>query len=155
MCTAITFQTSNHYFGRNLDYERSFGELVTITPRNYAFTFRRMAPLETHYAMIGMATISNHYPLYFDATNEYGLSMAGLNFPISAKYFPEMCNKDNIAPFELIPWVLGCCKTVAEACDKLQTVNLVDIPFSREYPLTPLHWILADSEKAVTIEQKE
>ena len=103
MCTAITYRTKDHYFGRNLDYEHGFQESVVITPRDYPFSFRRMAPMEQHYAMIGMAIVSGGYPLYFDATNEQGLSMAGLNFPLSAKYMTEVTGKDNVAPFELIP----------------------------------------------------
>ena len=41
MCTAITYQTKDFYFGRNMDYEFSYNETVTITPRNYPFTFRK------------------------------------------------------------------------------------------------------------------
>ncbi|WP_330399440.1 linear amide C-N hydrolase [Agathobacter ruminis] len=37
MCTAITYSTKDHYFGRNLDLEFSYREEVTITPRNYPF----------------------------------------------------------------------------------------------------------------------
>ena len=33
-----------------------------------------------------MATVVNDYPLYYDATNEFGISMAGLNFPGNADY---------------------------------------------------------------------
>ena len=153
MCTAVTYRTKDHYFGRNLDYEHGFGETVTITPREYVFHFRRLPPMEHHYAMIGMATVSGGYPLYFDATNEYGLSMAGLNFPHSAQYMPEDTGKDNIAAFELIPWLLGSCKTVSEAAGKLEHASLVNIPFSPEYPLSPLHWILADAEECVVVEQ--
>ena len=153
MCTAITYRSKDHYFGRNLDYEFGFHEAVTITPRNFIFHFRRLPPMEQHYAIIGMATVSREYPLYFDATNEFGLSMAGLNFPHSAVYFPEQSGKDNIAPFELIPWILGSCKTVSEAENKLENANLINIPFSPEYSLTPLHWIIADSECAITLEQ--
>lgn len=153
MCTAVTFSTKDHYFGRNLDYEHSYRESVTITPRNFIFHFRRMPPMEHHYAMIGMATVTAGYPLYYEATNEYGLSIAGLNFPHSAKYMPEKPGKDNVAPFELIPWILCNCRNVPEAEEKLANMNLVNIPFSQEYPLTPLHWILADQERALTIEQ--
>ena len=153
MCTAISYQTKDHYFGRNLDYEYGYQEAVTITPRDYIFHFRRLPPLEHHYAMIGMATVSQGYPLYYDATNEHGLSIAGLNFPLSAKYMPEDPKKDNVTPFELIPWLLGNCKTVEEAESKLQNANLVDIAFSKEYPLSPLHWFLADSSRSVVIEQ--
>ncbi len=110
MCTAATLTTSDHYFGRNLDLEVSFGEGVTITPRNFEFEFRRAEPLRTHHAMIGMATVADGYPLYYDATNEHGLSMAGLNFPENAVYFPEADGATNITPFEFIPWILGQCE---------------------------------------------
>ena len=153
MCTAITYQTKDHYFGRNLDYEHGFQEAVTITPRAYPFNFRRLPPIERHYAMIGMATVSDGYPLYFDATNEHGLSMAALNFPHSAQYMPDQTGKDNVAPFELIPWLLGSCKTALEAREKIEYLNLVDIPFSPEYPLSPLHWLLADATQTLVIEQ--
>ena len=54
MCTAITYQTKQLYFGRTLDYECSYGEQVTITPRNYPFDFRHAGPVHAHYAMIGI-----------------------------------------------------------------------------------------------------
>lgn len=155
MCTAVTYCTKDHYFGRNLDYEHSYQEAVTITPRDYIFHFRRLPPMEHHYAMIGMAMISDGYPLYYDGTNEFGLSIAGLNFPLSCKYMPQIQEKENVAPFELIPWLLGSCKTVNEAKNKLANVNLVNIPFSEEFPLTPLHWFLADRKYCVVIEQTE
>lgn len=40
MCTSITYSTRDHYFGRNFDYELSYKEVVTITPRNYKLFFR-------------------------------------------------------------------------------------------------------------------
>lgn len=155
MCTAVTYTTKDHYFGRNLDYEHSYQETVTITPRDFVFHFRRLPPMEKHYAMIGMATVSAGYPLYYDATNEYGLSIAALNFPFSAKYMPEFQGRDNVTPFELIPWLLGSCKNVYEAESKLSNTNIVNIPFSHEFPLSPLHWFLADRNRAVVIEQTE
>ncbi|WP_152602688.1 linear amide C-N hydrolase, partial [Limosilactobacillus mucosae] len=42
MCTAATYTAGDHYFGRNLDLELSYGEKVTITPRNFPLTFRKM-----------------------------------------------------------------------------------------------------------------
>ena len=42
MCTAATYKTNDFYFGRTLDYEFSYGDEVTITPRNYRFDFRHM-----------------------------------------------------------------------------------------------------------------
>ena len=152
MCTAVTYKTRDHYFGRNLDLEYSYMETVTVTPRNFVFDFRKMGKLETHYAMIGMAYVAGGYPLYYDATNEKGLSIAGLNFPDHADYKPECPGKDNVAPFELIPWILGQCATVAEAEKLLERINLLNENFSPELPLSPLHWILSDRERSITLE---
>ncbi len=152
MCTAATYHTSGHYFGRTLDYEVSYGEKVVITPRNYPFRFRHMGSLSRHYAIIGMATVAGDYPLYYDATNEKGLSMAGLNFPGNADYKPLTENRDNVATFELIPWLLGQCATVAEAKTYLARMNLANTPFSSRFPVSPLHWIIADRDCAITVE---
>ena len=64
MCTSITYYTKDHYFGRNLDLEYSYKETVTITPRNYEFKFREVEDIKSHYAMIGMAYVSDNFPLY-------------------------------------------------------------------------------------------
>lgn len=152
MCTAVTYHTKDHYFGRTLDLEYSYHETVTVTPRNYPFTFRTKGTVSSHYAIIGMATVANDYPLYYEAANEHGLAMAGLNFPGNAHYFAEIPDKDNIAPFEFIPWILGQCKDLEEAWVLLSKINLCDIHFSRELPLSPLHWIIADRSGAITVE---
>ncbi len=152
MCTAITFKTENAYFGRNLDIERSYNECVTITPRNFVLKLRMKDTIKKHYAIIGMATVVDNYPLYFDATNEFGLSMAGLNFPDNAIYFPPETDKDNITPFEFIPWILTQCKNLDEARVLLARINLCNINFSENLSLSPLHWIVADKYCAITVE---
>ena len=55
MCTALTYVTKDHYFGRNFDYDVSYKEVVTITPRNYQLKFRKVSEIDHHYAMIGIA----------------------------------------------------------------------------------------------------
>ena len=152
MCTSITFRTKDHYFGRNLDLEYSYNEMVTITPRNYAFKFRKMGEMKTHFAMIGMAYVVDDYPLYYDATNEKGLSIAGLNFPGNADYKPFVEQKDNVTPFELIPWILGQCATVSEAKTLLERISILNENFSDELPLSPLHWIISDKVRSITLE---
>lgn len=152
MCTAVTYRTRDHYFGRNLDYERTFGEEIVITPRHFPLVFRRLANLESHFAMIGMAHVARGCPLYYEATNERGLSMAGLNFPGNAVYHPGRPRMDNVTPYELIPWILGQCGCVGQARELLGRVNVLEEAFSAELPLTPLHWLLADQEEAVVVE---
>ena len=152
MCTAITYQTRQLYFGRTLDYECSYGEQVTITPRNYPFDFRHAGQMHSHYAMIGMAHVADGYPLYYDAVNEKGLCMAGLNFVGNAVYAQPEAGRTNIAQFELIPWLLGRCATAAQAREELSRLNLTGTPFSAALPAAQLHWLLADEKGALTVE---
>ena len=155
MCTAISVTVKDHYFGRNLDYEHTFGEKVTITPRNYPFVFRNGKEIKSHYAIIGMALPYDNYPLYFDATNETGLSIAGLNFPGNAKYMKNMQGRDNVASFEFVPWILTQCKNVSDAEKLIDTINITDEAFNSQMPPSPLHWIIADKEQAITVESVE
>ncbi len=152
MCTAASYQTKDFYFGRTLDYEFSYGDEVTITPRHYPFSFRTQSDIRTHYAILGMAHIAEGYPLYYDAINEKGLAIAGLNFVGNAVYHPMAEGKDNIAQFELIPWLLGQCATVREAEKLLERLNLLDTPFNAQLPVAQLHWIIADRERCITVE---
>ena len=152
MCTAATYKTKDFYFGRTLDYEFSYGDEITITPRNYIFEFRHMEKLSSHYAIIGMAHVAGDYPLYYDAVNEKGLGMAGLNFVGNAVYNVVENGKENVAQFEFIPWILGKCATVQEAKECLKKINLVKTPFSEMLPCAQLHWIIADKEEAITVE---
>lgn len=152
MCTAATYQTKDFYFGRTLDYEHSYEDEVTITPRNYVFQFRHMERMARHYAMIGVAYVVRNYPLYYDAINERGLGMAGLNFVGNAFYSGVEKGKDNIASFEMIPWILGQCASVKEAGILLGRMNVVNTPFSDELPPAQTHWIIADRYEAITVE---
>ena len=123
MCTAAFYKTNSAYFGRTLDYEFSYGDEVTLTPRNFPLPFREMGTLRSHYAILGMAHVSSGHPLYYDAMNEKGLGMAGLNFVGNACYGKSQPGKDNIAQFEFIVWILGQCATVREARELLARVN--------------------------------
>ena len=53
MCTAITYQTKDFYFGRTLDLDESYAEEVTITPRAFPLGFRDWGRLDRHHAIIG------------------------------------------------------------------------------------------------------
>ena len=152
MCTAISYQTNDHYFGRNLDLERGYGEGVVITPRRTPLPLRHLPTLDHHYAMIGMAAVVNDYPLYFEATNEMGLSMAGLNFPDNAVYQEPCEGYDNVASFELIPYLLGTCASVEEVRRTLKNLRVVHTHFSDGLPTSPLHWMIADTEETITLE---
>ena len=152
MCTAVNMTTAHHYFGRNLDLEYSYQEEVVVTPRSYPFRFRHAPASDSHYAMIGMATVMDGVPLYYEATNERGVSMAGLNFPGSADYKPMAEGKDNIAPFEFIPWVLSRCADMSEVRACLSRVSVLAERYNDSLPLQPLHWMISWQDESIVVE---
>ena len=153
MCMSASYRNGDeHYFGRNLDLEVSFGQQVVVAPRRYPFRFRAEGEMKEHPAMIGMALVADGYPLYFDAVNEHGLGAAGLNFPGEAVYRPRSPEGRNVTPFEFIPWVLGNCSDVEEARELIAGCTLIDEAFSEKLPLTPLHWMVADRDSAIVVE---
>lgn len=152
MCTAATYQTKDFYFGRTLDYDFSYGEEVAITPRNFPFHFRHQDRMDNHYAMIGVAHIAGNCPLYYEAVNEKGLGMAGLNFVGNAVYGKAQPGRDNVATFEFIPWILAQCATLTEARALLERISLTDTPFDEKLPPAQLHWMIADRSGAIVVE---
>ena len=155
MCTCIDFRSKDFYFGRNLDLEYNFGEKVVISPRDYLFELKNGSKLKTKYAIMGMATVVNSYPLYADAVNENGLCMAGLYFPGNAVYNKEIEQNINIASFELIPWVLGNFSKISELKKELNNLNIIDAKFNENLPAAQLHWMISDEDESIVLEQVE
>ena len=152
MCTAISYLANGHYFGRNLDVEFSYDESVVITPRRFPLPFRNGQKNDRHFSIIGMAHIEDGYALYYDATNEKGLSIAALSFPGEAHYHPQKPGVVNLAPWEVIPFVLAQCETAAQARHLLSKVNIMEELFRKDLPLTPLHFLIADKNEAFVAE---
>lgn len=152
MCTALMFQTKDHYFGRNLDYEFGYGQKIVIVPRNYEIPFRHVENQKQHYALIGTGIVTDGYPHYFDAMNEKGLAIAGLNFVGNAKYHPFDETKINIPMFEFVNYLLCTCKDIFEAKEQLKQINITDENFKEEMPGASLHWLIADENGSVVVE---
>lgn len=153
MCTCLSWNNNDFYFGRNLDLEYDFGQQVVITPRNYPLSFKKLPTINNHFALFGIATIIDDYPLYAEAINEKGLAIASLNFPNNAFYNPHTIDsKLNIAPYELIPFILAKCQTVNQAKDILLNTNLINLPFKDNLPIATLHWIVSDKSSSIVFE---
>jgi choloylglycine hydrolase len=130
----------------------SYNETVTICPRNYPFSFRHQGENNSHFAMIGMATVVDDYPLFYEAVNEKGLGMAGLNFPDNANYQEVAEDKVNVASFEFIPWLLSQCESVAEVKELCKNLNITNEAFSSDFQPSPLHWLVADRHESIVLE---
>lgn len=155
MCTCFTYPKRDFLFGRNMDIECNLGQKVVISPRHFRWKWRKEKSNLRNYAIIGMASIVDDFPLYADAVNEHGLCMAGLNFPKNAHYNEYIEGKINITPFEIIPYILSKYKTVEEAMLNIEDLNLYNENFSENLPLTPLHYMLADKDNCIIIEPEE
>ena len=148
MCTAISWKAGKHYFGRNLDLEGSYGEHIAVVPRNMPLTFHSGEIMEQHYAVIGTAHIAGAYPLFYDAVNERGVCIAGLNFPGNARYDEE----GGIACYEIALYLLSKCETAKEAFSLLKEKGVNGAPFHPSMPATPLHFMIADKQDCFTAE---
>lgn len=155
MCTAATYRTDDFYMGRTLDYEFSYGEEITVMPRNFPLSFRHGGGTDRHYAIIGMAHVADGYPMYYDAVNEKGLGMTGLNFAASARYSEPEDGKQNVAQFEFIPWMLSQFASLEQARSAIEKINLVGTTYDSRYPAAKMHWIIADKSGAITVEPTE
>lgn len=159
MCTAIRYGAAMPFFGRTLDYHRSFGETVTVMPRRYPLVWVEGGREDAHYSVIGMTAdlnFSGGYPLFYDGVNEKGLAMAGLNFTQSAVYVGAHEGKRGVAVHEVIPYILGKCASVDEAREALSDVRITDVPFGfsngKKMPSARLHWMLADQKESMVVE---
>ncbi len=155
MCTAISINGKYNLFGRTLDLETSYGERLVMAPKKFCIDFLHEEKTRDHLALMGIACVQNGTPLYYDAVNESGLSMAALNFPKSAVYHKALSGKRNIASFELIPWVLCQCENISQAIELLKETNVTSDSFSTELSATPMHWLLADKKDSITVESVE
>lgn len=152
MCTAVSMNGENFLFGRTLDYDFMYPCQVVVTPENFPFVYRFSEEQKSHYAITGMAYVCDNYPLYFDAMNSKGLCMAGLNFVGNAVYGEYKEGALNVASFELIPFVLSQCESVAGAKALLEKLNITNTAFSESLPPSQLHWIIADKLESITVE---
>ena len=131
MCTALTLSTKDGYnlFGRNMDLAYSFNQAVTLVPRNYEYRDRVTGEMRKNkYAILGMASVIDDYPAFADAFNEKGLGCAGLNFP--GYFYAEenkVPEKKNIAPYDLMPWILSNFSTVDEVLNEIKNIELKNV----------------------------
>lgn len=153
MCTAVSYKARHHYFGRNLDYEKGFGEQIIIVPRHFSIPLKHSSTLHEHNAIIATGIFESSFPLLFDGVNEKGLCAAALNFTKSCEYKPYEKDKNNIASFEFIPYILACFDTVASARDEISRMNITDDAFSENYPPSKLHFIISDKHESIVVEQ--
>lgn len=151
MCTAINFISNYNYFGRNLDIECSYGEKAFIIPVNFPLSLNADVTFEKKYAVLGIGTMIDGFPLLYDGINECGVGMAALRFA-DAEYSDVDAKMINIASYEFIIYILRYISSCDEALDFLKNTNITNKAFSDNIPPSPLHWMISDKTKSIVVE---
>lgn len=154
MCTTACIHLNGKFiFARSLDLEYHFGDGVTLVPRNFPFRMRNGHVILRHPAIIGMSAVVDGYPLFADGMNEHGLCAAGLRFPDSDAYGRiTKRGKTNLAPFEIIPYLLASARCTDEAIRLIKDSHIVDIPFNDSIENSPMHFHVSDGVSGAIIE---
>ena len=155
MCTGMRFNDTEGrmFFGRNLDWTFDYGERALVVPRGFKPASPFGATGEVSHALIGMGIVEEGQPLLFDAGNDVGLAVAGLNFPGYAEYAPAPIEgKTNVAAWEFPLWVAANFATVDEMAAALQDAVIVDEPIAPKWPSSLLHWIIGDATRSIVVE---
>ncbi len=155
MCTGIRFSDAagNMYFGRNLDWECSYGERPIVVPRGHVIRWAFDEPSASPRAIVGMGVVGEGLPLYFDCANEDGLAVAGLNFPHLASYAPEPVDgRTNVAAYELPLWVASRFASVDEVEQALEKVCVVAKSAGEGLGVANLHWFIGDARRSIVLE---
>ena len=153
MCTFLVYRHGEHpYYGRNMDIDASFGESIVSVPEGYVFHLKNGTDLTVGYPVLSMASCVQNVPLMADGFNDQGLAGAGLNFPDNAYYGKAEKGKNNLAPYEVLWYILGTCTSVKEARQALEDMHLIDEPFLPGLPCAPMHFMFADGKESIVAE---
>lgn len=158
MCTSLTFESESnqHFLARTMDFGFELSGKPVVIPRNYSWE-RQLGGTETvRYGFVGTGRKLADY-LFADGVNEKGLAIAELYYPNEAIYLPtSVKNKINLAPHELILWILGEISSIEELNIRLSEVALVNAEVSLLGLVPPLHFIVTDpSGETVVLETNE
>lgn len=145
MCTSVSF---GGCFGRNMDIEFGLDSVVTVIPRRFGYGFGEEHGGARRYAVIGMSSVMNGFPLLCDGRNEEGLCGAALSFP-DCRYSGS---EDALASYQVLPYVLSRCRSIEEVRRLLEGAEISGRAFSGNVPSTPLHWHFADAHGSVAVE---
>ncbi len=151
MCTAIYDNIGGAFLGRTLDVEKDYGQSAVSVPMGTELNTRYVGKVKYGFSVIGTAFMAGGVPLFFDGVNSEGLAACALNFGSSCSYHSARSDALNLASFEVIPYALAQFSTVTQIEQAFSSLNVTDDSFGNLQP-TPLHWIFADKQEAITVE---
>ncbi|WP_412989418.1 choloylglycine hydrolase family protein [Pediococcus siamensis] len=159
MCTSVMYQNKmgQWFLARTMDFSFELGGRPVVIPRNFHFkSDAETNGFDTKLGFTGAGRDLNGYILV-DGVNEAGVGAATLYFDGLAKFADApVADKLNLAPHEVVNWILGNVDSVADLKQKIASLNIVAVENALFKIVVPLHWIVSDKSGAcVVIEQDE
>ena len=161
-CTSFVLaaKDGSHVYGRTMEFGMPLDSQLLVVPRSLAFT--AVGPDGTaggglewtgKYAAVGANGLG--LPVLIDGLNEKGLGGGMLFFPNLSKFqdVSPAEEKNSIASYELLTWILTNFATVDEVKAALPTIKVSNAPQAAFGMAVPLHVTLHDLEgKSLVIE---
>lgn len=158
MCTSVrvTDGQGNMFWGRNFDWNASYGEFPLVVPKGYKLSRAFGDDYACKHACVGMSVEYDGYPLFFNCGNDAGLAVGGLNFPGYACFEDgPIDGKTNVAAYEVPAWIGANFATVDEAEAALKDVAIVDKSIAPSFGVSMLHWHIADAKRSIVVEYQK
>lgn len=147
MCTSLTLTTKNQVntLARTMDFAFLLDPELIFIPRKFPLVSEvDQTERSVNYAMMGIGRNLGTY-IFADGLNETGLACASLYFPGYAEYNDSAIpGKTNLAPHEIVGWLLTNFSTLEEVKAAIPQLNIVSTPLKLMNVITPLHWIITD-----------
>ncbi len=149
MCTSFQMHSRDGglMFARTMDW-RAFEASPMNLPRGYQWqSVYNGQTIENTYAVLGVgARKARPHVDLSDGVNEFGLAAQKLTFSNHSEYADEaVSGKIQLAGFELVLWILGNCRSVADLREKISNVQLMTDLFSTyKFGRNDLHFSATD-----------
>lgn len=147
MCTSFTYQIKNgsNALARSMDFAFKLDPDIVLIPRGFSWQAQPdRAVRTTTYAFTGLGRHLGEY-VFADGVNEQGLCCAVLYFSGYASYQKEpLENKINLAPHEVVFWLLSSCSTVGQVREAVKDLNITASVIDLLGLVPPFHWIVTD-----------
>ncbi|RZI48203.1 choloylglycine hydrolase family protein [Lactococcus kimchii] len=149
MCTSIQMKSADGglLFARTMDWH-TYNAGALLLPQKYSWTSVYSGQKVTNlYAILGVGNLAARpHADISDGVNEHGLAVQKLTFSNQSEYADHaQPSKIQLAAFELVLWLLGNCRSVADIRQKISQVQLMTDQFSAfKFGRNDLHFSATD-----------
>lgn len=154
VCTSLTLQTQSQHqlLARTMDFPTTSPWQPIYLPAGETLRTRFQSNYSAKFAILGSGRLIDGYRLMGDGFNTAGLAVAELYFPNRTVYHKvPVPGKLNLTPQDIILWLLGNYRSVAEVQTALPQIALIGDVWFRENKVYPFHWIITDQTGATMV----